>query len=159
MTILVLRTYEDLVAAVGRDLGTSDWLTIEQRVVDDFGTAVGDRQWIHCDPERARRESPFGGTIAHGMLILALLSRLRDDIAGTRFEIPARMGVFYGLNRVRFVNPVKVGARIRVRLKIKEARLVEPQVIQVVYDQTVEIENEPRPALVAEAINRIYLAP
>lgn len=158
MTILVLRTYEDLVAAVGSDLGTSDWLAIEQQMVDEFGAAVGDRQWIHCDPERARRDSPFGGTIAHGMLILALLSRLRDAIAATRFEIPARMGVFYGLNRVRFVNPVKVGARIRVHLKIKEARLVEPQVIQVVYDQTVEIEHEPRPALVAEAINRIYLA-
>lgn len=158
MTTNLFRNYEDLVGAIGRDLGASQWLRIEQEMVDRFGAAVEDRQWIHCDPERAGRESPFGGTIAHGMLILSLLSKLRNDIAETRFEIPARMGVFYGLNRVRFVNPVKVGSRIRVRLKIEDARLVEPDVVQVVYGQTVEIEQEARPALVAEAINRIYLA-
>lgn len=158
MTTNVFRNYDDLAGAIGNDLGTSRWLRIEQDMVDRFGSAVDDLQWIHCDPERARRESPFGGTIAHGMLILSLLSKLRDDMAAVRFEIPAKMGVFYGLNRVRFVNPVKVGCRIRVRLKINDARLVEPGVVQIVYGQTVEIENESRPALVAEAINRIYLA-
>ena len=158
VAVNVLRTYDDLVGAVGRDLGASTWLRIEQPMVDEFGAVIDDRQWIHCDPERARRESPFGGTIAHGMLILALLSKLRNEITETRFEIPAKMGVFSGLNRVRFINPVKVGSRIRVRLKIDEARLVEPQVIRVIYNQSVEIENEVRPALVAEAVNRIYLA-
>ena len=158
MMAAVFKTFDDLVGAIGCDLGTSAWLPIEQDMVDRFGFAVDDCQWIHCDPERARRESPFGGTIAHGMLILALLSKLRGEIPAVRFELPARMGVFYGLNRVRFVHPVKVGSRIRIRLKIADARLVEPKTIQVVYDQTAEIENETRPALIAEAINRIYLA-
>lgn len=158
MAKAVFRRYEDLVEAVGRDLGASDWLCIDQPMVDRFGAAVDDRQWIHCDPERARRDSPFGSTIAHGMLILSLLSKLRSEIPEARFEIPARMGVFYGLNRVRFINPVKVGSRIRVRLKINEASLVEPKVIQVIYGQTAEIEHDDKPAVVAEAINRIYLA-
>ena len=156
--IRVVRSYDDLVSLIGADLGASNWFRIEQSMVDAFGAAVGDLQWIHCDPERAERESPFGGPIAHGMLILSLLSDLRAQISVTRFEIPTRMGVFYGLDRVRFVTPVKVGSRIRVHLKVKEARLIEPKLIHVVYDQTVEIENEARPALIAEAVNRIYVS-
>lgn len=154
----VFRNYEDLVSAIGDDLGASGWLRIEQEMVDRFAIAVDDRQWIHCDPERARRESSFGGTIAHGMLILSLLSKLRSEIDEARFEIPQRMGIFYGLNRVRFVHPVKVGSCIRVRLRINDARLIDPRVIQITYDQTAEIQNETKPALVAEAVNRIYLA-
>lgn len=153
-----LKTFEDLQAAVGRDLGASGWFTIDQTRVDRFGEAVEDLQWIHVDPERGRRESPFGGTIAHGLLVLALISKLRQDIPDTQFEIPMRMGLFYGLNKVRFVSPVKVGARIRVHLKIKEARLVEPKVVHIVYDHTVEIEGESKPALVAETVSRMYLA-
>lgn len=157
MPVHIFETYDDLRGAIGRDLGASAWLRIDQDMVDRFGVAVDDCQWIHCDPERARRDSPFGGTIAHGMLILALLSRLRGEIPEARFRIPARMGVFYGLNRVRFVTPVKVDSRIRVRLKIADACLIETKVIQIVYDQAAEIEHEAKPALVAEAINRIYL--
>lgn len=153
-----LKTFEDLRAAVGRDLGASEWFAVEQSRVDLFGLAVDDMQWIHVDPERCRRESPFGGTIAHGMLVLALLSKLRGQISDTRFEIPTRMSVFYGLNKVRFVSPVRVGARIRVHLKIQEARLVEAKVIHVVYEHSVEIEGEAKPALIAETISRMYLA-
>lgn len=157
MTIRTIRSYEDVREAVGQELGVSDWLRIGQDQVDLFGRAVDDTQWIHCDPERARRESPFGGTIVHGMLQLALLSKLRASIPSARFEIPTRMGVFYGIDRVRFVSPVPVGARVRLRLRIKEARLVEPKVIHVVYDQTLEIEGREKPALVAETINRIHM--
>lgn len=157
MTVRTFRSYEDMREAVGLDLGASEWLRIEQPQVDLFGQAVEDTQWIHCDPERARRESPFGGTIVHGMLQLALLSKLRASIETVRFEIPTRMGVFYGVDRVRFVSPVLVGARVRIRLKIKEARLVDPTTIHVVYEQTLEVEGKDKPALVAETINRIYV--
>ena len=157
MTVRTIRSYEDMREVVGLDLGASDWLRIEQPQVDLFGEAVGDTQWIHCDPERARRESPFGGTIVHGMLQLALLSKLRGSIETLRFEIPTRMGVFYGLDKVRFVSPVPVGARVRVRLKIKEARPVDPKVIHVVYEHVLDVEGKEKPALVAETINRIYM--
>ena len=151
-----MTSYEELAALVGKDLGASDWLAIEQPQVDAFGAAVEDTQWIHCDPERARRESPFGQTIVHGMLLLALLSKFRGRVEGFELEIPSRMGVFYGLNKVRFVTPVLVGARVRVHLKIAEARLVEPKVIHLVYDHSLEVENQAKPALIAETINRLY---
>lgn len=157
MTTRTIRSYEDMREAVGLDLGASGWLQIDQKQVDLFGEAVDDLQWIHCDPERAKRESPFGATIVHGMLQLALLSKLRGSIESVRFEIPARMGVFYGVDRVRFVSPVLVGSRVRVRLKIKEARLVDPKVIHVVYEHVLEVEGQDKPALVAETINRIYM--
>lgn len=157
MTVRAIRSYEDLREAVGLDLGASDWLAIEQPQVDLFGQAVDDLQWIHCDPDRARRESPFGGAIVHGMLLLSLLSKLRGSIGTVRFEIPTRMGVFYGLDRVRFVSPVLVGARVRLRLKIKDARLVDPTVIHVVYEHVLEVEGKDKPAIVADAINRIYM--
>jgi acyl dehydratase len=150
-------SYEDLAALVGQDLGASEWVRIDQAQVDAFGLAVEDTQWIHCDAERARTESPFGQTIVHGMLLLALLSKLRGRVEGFRLEIPTRMSVFYGLNKVRFVSPVMVGARVRVHLKITEARLVEPKVAHLVYDHLLEIEHESRPALTAETINRLYM--
>jgi acyl dehydratase len=158
MTARVIASYEELVAIVGEDLGSTDWTRIDQEQVDLFGTAVKDMQWIHCDPKRAGRESPFGQTIVHGMLLLALLGNLRTQVKNVRFEIPARMGVFYGLNRVRFITPVKVGANIRLHLKVIEARLVELKVIHVVYENTLEVEGQAKPALIAEALNRIYVA-
>lgn len=158
MMTRAISSYEDMREVVGLDLGVSEWLRIEQAQVDLFGQAVEDTQWIHCDVERARRESPFGGTIVHGMLQLALLSKLRASIKTVRFEIPTRMGVFYGVDKVRFVSPVLVGARVRLHLKIKEARLVEPQVIHVVYEQLLEIEGKEKPALIADTVNRIYMS-
>lgn len=152
-----IASYDDLAALVGKDLGASDWVRIEQPQVDAFGEAVEDTQWIHCDPARAKLESPFGQTIVHGMLLLALLSKFRGRVEGLKIEIPTRMGVFYGLNKVRFVTPVLVGARVRVHLKIAEARLVEPKVIHLVYEHTLEAEGQARPALIAETINRLYM--
>lgn len=152
-----LRTFEDLQAAVGRDLGSSDWMVIDQARVDMFGRAVEDLQWIHVDPDRCHREAADGTTIAHGLLVLALVSHLRSQIPETRFELPMRMGLFYGINKVRFVSPVKVGAEIRLRLKIAEARLIEPKIIHIAYDNSVEIKGESRPALVAQTLSRAYL--
>lgn len=157
MDARVIRSFEDLAAIVGADLGSSDWLEIDQDQVNLFGAAVRDTQWIHCDPERAERESPFGRTIVHGMLLLALLGNLRTQIKAVRFEIPTRMGVFYGLNKVRFVTPVTVGSSVRLHLKVAEAKLMEPKIIHVMYENTLEVEGAAKPALVAEALNRIYL--
>lgn len=157
VTTHTIRSFEDMHDVLGFDLGVSEWIQIDQEQVDLFGKAVGDMQWIHCDPERARRESPFGGPIVHGMLQLSLLSKLRENIPSVKFELPTRMGVFYGLDRVRFVSPVLVGSRVRLRLKIKDARLLEPTVVHVIYEQSLEVEEKEKPALIAEAVNRIYL--
>jgi acyl dehydratase len=158
MAIRRLTSLEHLRLAIGEDLGVSEWLLIDQARVDAFGAAIDDQQWIHCDPERCRRESPFGGTIAHGALTLSLMSVLRERMVGVSVDLSARMGVLYGFNKVRFIRPVKVGSRIRLRLGIKDAARVAPEVIQIIYAQTVEIEGEAQPALVAETVNRQYMA-
>ncbi len=152
-----LTTLEDLQKAAGSELGVSEWLLIDQHRVNAFGHAIDDTQWIHCDPERSLHESPFGGAIAHGALTLSLLSCLRERIEGVKIELPSKMGVFYGINKVRFVEPVRVGQRIRLRLKIASAEIVEPGVIQILYEHVVEIEGQRRIALFAETINRQYL--
>ncbi len=158
METLILSTVEDVLAAIGKELGISEWLLIEQSRVDAFAAVVGDFQWIHCDPARAARESAFGGTIAHGALTLSLVSTLREGLRGTRIEVNAKMGVLYGYNKVRFVSPVPVGARIRLRQTLADARMVKPDVLELQFSETVEVEGQERPALVIEAINRKFLA-
>ncbi len=134
----------------------SAWREVSAADVQAFADATGDRQWIHLDAERARRESPFGGPIAHGFLTLALIPALLEST----FEIRQRMGVNYGLNRVRFTQPVPVGARVRARIGVKEASDVERGGLQVVWDIAIEREGaggeNARPACVAEFITRHY---
>ena len=158
MNTTILSTVDEVVAAVGSELGTSGWMLIEQSRVDAFAAVVGDFQWIHCDPVRAAKESPFGGTIAHGALTLSLVSTLRDELSGTRIELGAKMGVLYGYNKVRFVSPVLVGSRIRLRQTLAAARLVKPGVLEMQFDETVDVEGRERPALIVEALNRKFLA-
>lgn len=155
---LILTTVDAVTASIGKELGISDWLVIEQARVDAFAAVVGDFQWIHCDPVRAAKESPFGGTIAHGALTLSLVSTLRDELKGTRIELNAKMGMLYGYNKVRFVSPVPVGARIRLRQTLHDAKLVKPDVLELQFNETIEIEGKDRPALVVEAINRKFFA-
>lgn len=154
----ILSTVEAVLAAVGGELGVSEWMLIEQSRVDAFAAVVGDFQWIHCDPVRAAKESAFGGTIAHGALTLSLVSTLREDLRGMRIELKAKMGVLYGYNKVRFVSPVPVGARIRLRQTLADARMVKPDVLELQFSETVEVEGQERPALIVEAINRKFLA-
>ena len=104
---------EELRTLVGQELGTSDWCTVEQSQIDAFAQVTGDHQWIHIDVARAQRESPFGTTIAHGFLTLSLTTRLHNE--AVKVEGDARMGINYGLNRVRFVSPVRSGAKVRSR--------------------------------------------
>ncbi|QJY45779.1 MaoC family dehydratase [Pseudonocardia broussonetiae] len=143
---------DDLRAAVGTQLGTGDWVTIEQNQIDTFADATDDHQWIHVDPERAK-EGPFGTTIAHGFLTLSLLPSLVSSV----FEVHGtKMGVNYGLNKVRFTSPVPVGSKVRAVVDLDEVTDVTGGV-QVITKITVEIEGAERPALVAEWLTRRYV--
>jgi len=141
---------EALRAAVGERLGASEWLAVDQKRIDMFAEATGDDQWIHVNPERAA-DGPFGSTIAHGYLTLSLLPLLCRDIWKVE---GVRMGINYGLNKVRFPSPVRVGSRVRAVTELVSVQDVA-QGAQAVYRHTVEIEGQERPALVAETITLI----
>ena len=148
--MITLDPRTDLSPWVGREVAVSDWLEIAQAKVDEFADATFDQQWIHVDPERAARESPFGGTIAHGFLTLSLLSHLYQTCI--RLE-PRRMGINVGFNRVRFTAPVKVGTRIRARFALDRAETVKDG-LQFVWKVTIESEGSDKPACVAEWVTR-----
>ncbi|GAB3681636.1 MaoC family dehydratase [Actinocorallia lasiicapitis] len=145
---MIFKDLDALAAAVGTELGVSDWITIDQDRVDRFADATEDHQWIHVDAERAA-EGPYGRTIAHGFLTLSLISYF-GQVA--RVE-GVRMGVNYGLDRVRFITPVPVGSRVRGRTVLSAAHPVEGG-LQTVRTITVEIEGAARPACVAESLVR-----
>jgi acyl dehydratase len=148
--MLTLDPRTDLSPWVGREVAVSGWLEITQGKVDEFADATGDQQWIHIDPERAARESPFGGTIAHGFLTLSLLSRLYTSCIELK---PRRMGINVGFNRVRFTAPVKVGTRIRARFALDSIEDVKDG-RQFVWKVTIESEGSDKPACVAEWVTR-----
>ncbi|HTD76248.1 MAG TPA: MaoC family dehydratase [Chloroflexota bacterium] len=157
----VITSVDELSQYVGKELRVSDWHTVTQDEIDKFADATGDHQWIHVDPERARG-GPYGGTIAHGFWTLSsapFILRGGSGGDGVQVRLPSRMGLNYGLNRVRFINPVRVGKRIRVRSKLISLEEVQPNVIQQVSEITVEIEGEVKPAMVAESVSRAYLDP
>jgi acyl dehydratase len=138
---------------VGEHIGTSDWVVIEQDRIDRFAEATGDHQWIHVDPERAK-DGPFGSTIAHGFLTLSLIPGLSWEV----YTIEgARLSVNYGLNKLRFITPVKVGSRVRARLAVAAVDDVPGNALQVATTVTVELEGADKPAAVAETLSRIYL--
>ena len=151
--MLELETPKDLAQHVGRELGPSDWMTVDQAMIDKFADATGDHQWIHVDVERAKRELPGGRTIAHGYLTLSLVPRLAQTL--TKVKKRSR-GVNYGSNKVRFINPVPAGARIRLRQRIANVEEV-PGGVRVTSEMTVEIEGQSKPALVAETIGVSYV--
>jgi acyl dehydratase len=152
----IVQTIDELRELAGRELGVGQWLEITQERVNAFADATGDHQYIHVEPERAAN-SRFGGTIAHGFLTLSLLPLLGRDREGVSVDLRQKMSVNYGLNRVRFAAPVRVGKRIRLRTKLLTVEEVGPSVFQVIYQHTVEIEGETRPAMLAETISRVYL--
>lgn len=143
----VLTSFDELAAAAGEDLGASEWLTIDQERVDQFAEATGDHQWIHVDVERAAA-GPFGGTIAHGYLTLSLLPVLGSQIFS--LETPGAK-LNYGVNKVRFPNPVPVGARVRARATLGSSTDV-PAGKQLTFDWVIEIEGQEKPACVAETV-------
>jgi acyl dehydratase len=135
---------------VGRELGVSDWVVVDQDRIHAFAACTGDRQWIHVDVERARRESPFGGPIAHGYLSLSLVAAMVMELG----VIPAdaATGLNYGLDKVRFIAPVKAGARVRTRANLMAADAQSGGRVLLKLDCMLEIEGEAKPALVAELL-------
>lgn len=142
-----------LAGLVGREVGVSEWLEVSQGRIGQFAEATEDRQWIHTDPERAARESPFGTTIAHGFLTLSLLS----ELGRTAMSVGGvRMGINYGLNRVRFVSPVPAGSRVRGRFTLAAAKEFDGG-LEVAWKVTVEREGGERPCCVAEWLVRYFV--
>jgi len=150
-------TIDDLKALVGEEVGVGGWVEIKQEQVDAFADLTGDHQWIHVDRARAKA-SELGGTIAHGYMTLSILPLLRQqDWQGVTMNLKPKMGLNYGMNRVRFISPVQVGKRIRLRTKLLSVDEIQPNIYQTCYQQTIEIEGQEKPAMVAETLGRTYL--
>jgi len=143
-------------AMVGKEVGVSSWHLVDQTRIDDFAEVIEDHQFIHIDPERAKRETPFGSTVAHGFLTMSLLSIMSYEvmpvIEGTT------MGVNYGFDKLRFISPVRAGSRVRGRFVLAEAKLRKEKELQSRTNVTIEIEGEEKPALVADWLGLIYFA-
>jgi acyl dehydratase len=150
---LQLQAYQDM---VGKEIGVSSWHLVDQNRINLYADVIEDHQFIHVDPERAKKETPFGTTVAHGFLTMSLLSIMSYEvmpvIEGTT------MGVNYGFDKLRFVSPVRSGRRVRGRFTLVEAKLRKPTELQSRTNVTVEIEDEDKPALVADWLGLIYFA-
>jgi acyl dehydratase len=153
MPPLVVDSPQSLKQFVGREIGVTEWLTVTQDRIAKFADATEDRQWIHTDPERARKESPYGTTIAHGFLTLSLLSYLVKQTIEIRSGV--RMGINYGLNRVRFPGAVRVGSKIRARVSLQSMKEIR-EAIEVVFSVSVESEGSEKPCCVAEWVVLYY---
>lgn len=148
----VIASIEELKSLVGQEVAVTDWFPITQERVNLFAQATGDHQWIHLDVERSKRESPYGGTIAHGFLTLSLLPMMMESV----ISIPSsKMGVNYGVNKVRFPAPVPVGSRIRGRMTLQEVEDIQGGV-QMVWKVTMERDGGDKPVCVAESVSRRY---
>ena len=152
----VIRDVAALRAAVGTILGHSPWLTIDQARIDRFAAATGDDQYIHVDPQRAAA-TLFGGRIAHGFLTLSLIPALSTELDATTIALGARMTINYGLNRVRFITPVRVGARVRLCVELLAIETIGNEAVQAIQRCTIEIAGATRPACVAETLLRYVL--
>lgn len=150
---LILETPQALKDLVGREVAVTDWSTISQERIRQFAEITDDRQWIHVDEERAQRESPFRGTIAHGFLTLSLLSSFMRQAVEIRLGV--RMSVNYGLNRVRFPAPVPSGAQIRAHFTLQSLKQVAGA-LEAAFGVTIEIEHGDKPCCVAEWVVRYY---
>ena len=149
-----MKTFEtlaELIPLVGQELAVSEWCTVSQEQINLFAQATGDHQWIHVDPERAKA-GPFGATIAHGFLTLSMLPKFFESALKI---VQTRMGVNYGLNKVRFTSPVPVGSRLRGHLHLHSATPIEGG-LQVQWNVTIEREGSDKPVCVAESLARLY---
>lgn len=147
-----IQTLAELSSLVGQEVLVSDWITITQEQVNQFAQATGDQQWIHVDIEKAKA-GPFGGPIAHGFLTLALIPKFFESSLNL---VERRMGVNYGLNKVRFMAPVPVGSRLRARMKLLRSESIDRGGAQMTWEVAIEREGSAKPACVAESIARYY---
>jgi len=145
----IVNGLDELRALTGQEVGVSDWLLVTQKMIDQFAELTGDPQWIHIDVERARKETPFGSTIAHGFLTLSLLPKLARETVDVRGDF--KMRINYGFNKLRFVSPVRAESKIRARFTAQQ--VTENTVTWLV---TVEVEGSAKPAIVAEWLGRFY---
>lgn len=146
------QTLADLASQTGQEVAVSDWVLVTQDRINQFAQATGDHQWIHVDVERAK-SGPFGAPIAHGFLTLSLIPAFFDNAMEIK---QVRMGVNYGLNKVRFVAPVPVDSRLRARIKLLKAEAIDNQGLQTTWEVTVEREGATKPVCVAESMARMY---
>ncbi|HEY7547120.1 MAG TPA: MaoC family dehydratase [Blastocatellia bacterium] len=153
MPLKIIEGIEELKKLVGQEIGTSDWIEVTQSRIDEFADATGDHQWIHVDVERAKTTSPFGNTIAHGFLTLSLLPLLASQTV--KVEGNFKMGINYGLNRLRFPSPVVAGSHLRARFTLQSVEDISGG-HQIVWAVTVEVEGAQKPSLVAEWVVRYY---
>lgn len=153
MPTLVLESLQTLKDYLGREIGTTGWLVMTQERILQFADTIGDHQWIHVDPERARRESPYGATIAHGFLTLSLMNHFMKEA----IQLPGgvRRTINYGLNRVRFPAPVRAGEKIRAHIRLQSFQKLQDST-EAVFEITIEEENAAKPCCVAEWILRYY---
>lgn len=149
-----LESPDSLKELVGQEIAVTDWFNVTQERIQQFADATLDHQWIHVDVERARRESPFRAPIAHGFLTLSLLPHFMHEAFQIKDGI--KLGVNYGLNRVRFVSPVRAGSNIRARIALQSLKEVPPNGVEVVFNATVEVEGGEKPCCVAEWVARYY---
>lgn len=149
----VIEGVEGLKQIAGQEAGVSEWVAVTQEMIHGFADLTGDRQWIHVDVERARNESPFGATIAHGFLTMSLMSRMVHEAVNVRGDFKLRVN--YGFNKLRFPAPVPAGSRVRGRISVNSVREVEGGV-EVAWGVLVEIEGRDKPAVAAEWLTRIY---
>jgi|SRR5712692_8928300 len=153
MPPLVLETPHSLKDLVGREFAVTEWITVTQERIERFAEVTEDRQWIHVDRERAKRESPYGTTVAHGFLTLSLLSHFMKQAIQIRGGV--RMSINYGLNRVRFPSPVRAGSRVRARFALPSLREL-PDAVEAILALTIEAEGTEKPCCVAEWVVRFY---
>lgn len=148
----VITSIDDAIAWAGQPLGVSDWKVIDQKRIEEFAEVTEDHQWIHVDVDRAAAESPYGATIAHGFLTLSLIPVLCQQ----NYRVENRkMGINYGLNKVRFLAPVVAGSRVRVRSELLDVTKVADDIVNLTIRNTVEIDGSDKPAAVADMITRI----
>ncbi len=153
MKPLILNTLSEFVRLEGKDLPIGEWYIVTQEMINDFANATLDKQWIHVDEERALKESPYKCTIAHGFMSVSMISKLLEDI----FDIKSlKMGLNYGLNKVRFPNPVPVNSKLRMISKLKLVESLGENGIKATFSCTIEIKGQEKPACVAEFIAAFF---
>jgi len=150
-------TFESMPTMVGKELGVSSWVTVDQKMINEFAETTGDKQWIHVDVERAKKYSPFGAPIAHGYLTLSLVAAMSYDIGAVPDGVAAAFN--YGLDKVRFLTPVKAGQKVRMRTTLVSFDPKGPGQFLMKCSNTVEIEGEDKPALIAETLAMLVAAP
>jgi len=152
MEQLVFKNIEEFKKMNGKELPTGDWIAITQQMINDFANATQDKQWVHIDVERAKKESPFKTTIAHGFMSVAMVSKMLEDTITVKSAV---LGLNYGMNYVRFMNPVLVNSRLRLKSTVKAIE-DHKKGIKVTFLCTIEIENQEKPACVAEFLTLVF---